>query len=199
MRELDREKQTAKSRTRGLGKFMDPITLQDLKNKSKSLAALDAIIMQDWNLRYYSYNCRWSQSKEMASMRTGSGDHYFILFTPEGCVIKGFCRGAATARHQGDTQNFYAGLPAPFEASFLHEPAFLISDVSFVFWRLHADARWSKRPEGVSEIETGADVQLRILKGGPEGYSKWAKDYYERDFPLSAIRDVYNHVPINQS
>jgi hypothetical protein len=155
--------------------------------------------MQDWELRYYSYNCRWSPPNEMASMRNGSGDHYFILFTPEGSVMKGFCRAATTSRNEDDTQKYYTGLPAAFETSFLHEPAFLNSEVSFVFWRLHGDARWSKRPVGLSEIETGENVLVRILSGGPEEYSHWATDYYEHEIPLSVIRDVYNNVPINQS
>jgi len=174
-------------------------TLSDLKRICQSVATLDAIIMQEWELRYYSYNSRWSLKREMASMRNGSGDHYFILFVPEGCAIKGFYRGAATAKMGYSEEKFYSGLPSVFEESFLHEPAFTASEVSFVLWRLRNDAEWTMKPREVSATETGADLLLHNMTGGPEAYQDWATNYYERDVPLSSVRAIYQHHPVNQN
>ncbi len=34
---------------------------------------LDAIMSPDWELRYFSFDSRWSPTEEMVSMRNGSG------------------------------------------------------------------------------------------------------------------------------
>ncbi len=38
--------------------------VEDFKNKLKYLALLDAILEQDWELRYYSYNSGWSPEEK---------------------------------------------------------------------------------------------------------------------------------------
>jgi len=52
----------------------------NLLKKTKSLAMLDAIYCQQWDLRYFSHNSKWGEKEEMSSMRSGEGDDYFILF-----------------------------------------------------------------------------------------------------------------------
>jgi len=132
-------------------------------------------------------------------MRNGSGDHYFILFTPEGSVVKGISRGATATKQDYAEQRFYDGLPPVFQKPFLQEPAFMVSDVSFVFWRLEGDQQWSARPMGASSQETGSDLLLRNVTGGPESYQHWATKYYEREVPLPIVRAVFEHTPINQA
>ncbi|MEJ3716569.1 hypothetical protein ACU1JV_08435 [Paenibacillus sp. T2-29] len=56
----------------------------------QAAAILDAILMPEWEYRYYSYNAHWDENEQMASMRDGEGDHYFALFQPNGLIIKGF-------------------------------------------------------------------------------------------------------------
>jgi hypothetical protein len=34
---------------------------------------------------------------------------------------------------------------------------------------------------------------LRWLDGTPSTYAAWARDYYERDLPLTAVRAIYSH------
>ncbi|WP_328392400.1 hypothetical protein OHS70_00395 [Streptomyces sp. NBC_00390] len=51
-------------------------TIADLRNLSRSLAMLDAILSPDWEGRYYSFNAGWAAGVELASMRNGSGDEY---------------------------------------------------------------------------------------------------------------------------
>lgn len=50
-----------------------------VKHVAQGLALLDAIIMPEWEYRYFSFNCNWDGAgKEMmASMRDGSGAEYF--------------------------------------------------------------------------------------------------------------------------
>src|SRR6202035_3695076 len=64
--------------------------VQNLLRISKAIAVLDAILSPDWQYRYYSFNSRWAAGKQMASMRNGEGDHYFILFSQHGAILKGY-------------------------------------------------------------------------------------------------------------
>ena len=55
-------------------------SVNKIKKYLQSLAMLDAIIMPEWEYRYFSFNIHWDIDKMMASMRNGSGDEYFIVF-----------------------------------------------------------------------------------------------------------------------
>ena len=48
---------------------------------SGKTALLEAILCLDWEYRYFSFDAHWSKNQEMASMRDGSGGHWFLLFT----------------------------------------------------------------------------------------------------------------------
>lgn len=65
----------------------DPTLLPDiesLRRRSQALAMLDAIVCPEWEGRYYSFNASWGETEAMGSMRNGSGDDWFILFSPLG-------------------------------------------------------------------------------------------------------------------
>ncbi|MBU2569645.1 MAG: hypothetical protein KJ725_06315 [Gammaproteobacteria bacterium] len=67
-------------------------SIDEVKKRSQGLALLDAIIMPEWDYRYFSFNCNWDgDGNEMiASMRDGSGNEYFLHFTHEGIAGKVF-------------------------------------------------------------------------------------------------------------
>jgi hypothetical protein len=75
--------------TRDLSDLPD---LERLEKLSQSIAMLDAILSPEWDYRYFSFNSKWDESKleRMASMRNGSGDEYFLIFSPQGAIMKGF-------------------------------------------------------------------------------------------------------------
>ena len=45
----------------------------------KAAAMLDAILMPEWEYRYYSYNSQWDANEQMASMRDGEGSLLCIV------------------------------------------------------------------------------------------------------------------------
>ena len=73
-------------------------SIANLRRRSQALAMLDAIVCPDWEGRYYSYNAGWSEGEEMGSMRNGSGDDWFILFSDCGAAIKGLDHETSIAR-----------------------------------------------------------------------------------------------------
>lgn len=55
-------------------------SIDEVKRRSQALALLDAILMPQWEFRYFSFNCNWdgSGNEMMASMKDGSGGEYFL-------------------------------------------------------------------------------------------------------------------------
>ena len=71
-------------------KLENLLPISELKKVCKAIAVLDAILCQEWEYRFYSYNSKWGEGEECASMRTGGGDEYHILFNDYGAAINGF-------------------------------------------------------------------------------------------------------------
>ena len=116
--------------------------IETLRRLTKSIAMLDAIICPEWEYRYYSYNSKWGENEEMASMRNGCGDDWFMLFDPHGAALKGFAHEYPLAGDVSFSARIQETVPAVF-ASFLREPAFSMDLASFCIWRRRADPTWS--------------------------------------------------------
>ena len=85
-------------------------TIEVLNRLCQSLAMLDAIVCPAWEYRYYSYNAHWDSGEAMASMRNGSGDSYFLLFTPTGAILKGFGADAIMSPYRHTPPQVWPGI-----------------------------------------------------------------------------------------
>lgn len=179
-------------------------SIEDLIRLLKAVAMLDAILSPDWEYRYYSFNSKWGPEEMMASMRNGSGDEYFILFNKHGASIKGFDHEAVMSPWRADLPAIWPGMydsvPADF-SSFLDEPAFSMTNVTFCIWRRQCDAVWQC---GVTEFPEGDDPDgskrmLKIFDGDPKTYQEFALDYYEVKLPMAAIEHIYDHRPLTDN
>jgi len=169
--------------------------IEELRRLTKSIAMLDAIICPEWEYRYYSYNSKWGPGEEMASMRNGSGDDWFLLFDRHGAALKGFAHEYPLAGDASFAARIQEKVPSVF-ASFLKEPAFSMNMATFCMWRSHTDTSWSVVSPSNGRIPPGADgsaALINILDGDPTTYQAWAVDYYEREIPLDAVQAVYGH------
>ncbi len=65
-------------------------SIPELLVRTKALAALDLVLSPEWEYRYYSFNAAWSPNEQMASMRNGSGDEWWLVFHADGwAALKG--------------------------------------------------------------------------------------------------------------
>lgn len=132
----------------------------------------------------------------MTSMRNGSGDDYLILFNSSGAIIKGFVHESSMSPFVNEPIKVWKGIlekvPIEFK-EFLSEPAFSIEATTFCVWRKFTDSSWQigeieypkgNDPDGMKEL-------LEILDGNPLTYKKWAEYYFESEFSLSAIEQIY--------
>ena len=139
---------------------LDLPSIQELRRITQSLAMLDAILSPEWDYRYYSFNSAWGPGEEMASMRNGSGDDWFLLLDHAGAALKGFAHELADSFLL--SQNIQTQVPADF-SSFLNEPAFSMQHATFCYWRKSGDSSWSKVDGGPDD--DGADEMLALLGG----------------------------------
>lgn len=173
---------------------------EDLKKLSQALAVLDAIIEPEWEFRYYSYNAYWREGEEMASMRNGSGDEYFILFNAVGAVVRGFAHESPMNRYDEEPPVWPGVLdevPQEFVA-FAGDTTLSIALPTFCIWRRRDDAAWQRGDIMFPEADDpdGSAELLSILDGKPQTYQSWAQDYYEQKISLRAVEHVYQHRPL---
>jgi hypothetical protein len=177
-------------------------TIHGLKKLTQSLAMLDAIIEREWEYRYYSFNSKWSEGEQMASMRNGQGDGWYCGFGLPGAFLKGFDHESEMSPWNTATRKVWPGVlddvPAIF-GTFASEPAFSMHDTTYCIWRGINDPQW--RTGKISFPATGdpdgSEWMLSILDGNPSGYQAWAEGYHERPISLPAIRRIYGHTALS--
>jgi hypothetical protein len=162
---------------------------------------LDAILSPEWQDRYYSFNSRWADGEMMASMRNGSGDHWFALLTSAGVALHGLAHEYPMFRGDSPWPGIFDGLPREFHANFLEEPAFDTASSTFCLWRRATDDCWSC---GAVQFPAGDDPDgsawlLSMLAGKPQQYVQFAADYYEREIDVADASAVYRHAPLTEA
>ncbi|MFB7469520.1 hypothetical protein [Kitasatospora sp. NPDC056184] len=168
-----------------------------LRDRCRGIAMLEAILGPDWVDRYYSFNARWSEGEEMASMRDGQGDDWFMVFSAAGVYARGFDHAAPNAGAR-----LLAEVPPAFR-SCVTEPAFGEEDgvplATVCFWREPGDAAWRAPSAG----PTGGVGLFGLLaaEDPAEAYREWAEEYYELEDGLdpSAIAHVLALRPLTDA
>jgi hypothetical protein len=157
-------------------------TIEEVAETSQSLALLDAILMPEWEHRYFSFSAHWNTAarETMASMRDGSGSEYFLLFSEIGAAGK-----VLDVTISIPSADSLSAMPDVF-STFKAEPAFSLHDCSFFLWRRADDASWQHSPSQLSSFS-----YLVFLVHGASYYHQWAQEYYEREIPFETLSEVF--------
>lgn len=179
--------------TKDLSLLTDNNTVQTI---CKAISVLDAILAQDWEYRYYSYNNKWSENEAFCEMRDGSGNHMLILFRQDACAINGF----AHEYEQQEKQQLTQGLPAVFEAFIFGEPVSSIG-TTFCLWTVEQN-KWQV---GIIEnYEDNSEEMMSILDGNPQTYVDWATEYFDGSYvesgiPLETVTKIYEGATLTKA
>ena len=176
-------------------RFPDPRTLG---NRAMALAMLDAIICPEFQYRYFSFDAAWGDDEQMAAMRNGDGDHWFLHLCDSGAALKGFVQELPRSEARAMALQVQRRVPAEFGA-FLHEPSFAMDAVSYCYWRRSGDRAWSKvaHPDArLTNCSDGSADYLSILLAPASCYYDYATDYFECEPPLASIEHIYAHAPL---
>lgn len=202
--------------TENLKRLPSPI---ELKRICKSLSALEAILCQDWQYRYYSYQKEWSETEEVCEMRNGCGDQMLILFIAEGVCINGFAHESkmngwrkempkekesfwgklfrvkkeiTSKSIQKNSHGVLEGLPKKFNNFIFGEPIKSIG-TTFCIWQTKTDNEWQTGEISLpnDEYKDGSSDLLQLLDGKPTTFQNWAEDYYEKEINIEAVEKVF--------
>ena len=187
--------------TRNLEQLPD---IDVLRRAVQSVAVLDAILSPDWEYRYFSFNSECDEGEHMGSMRNGSGNEVFALFSKHGCFIAGFDHESVMSPQTNGFGSVWPGVldnvPSEFESG-LNEPAFSMQHTTFCVWRRIRDKAWhcgsiefpkGDDPDGSAQLLAGFD-------GKPATYCEFAEEYYETTVPLAAVQHVFGHKPLTDA
>ena len=161
----------------------------------KSLAVLDAIICPEWEYRYHAFDTHWSAIDEMGSIRNGSGDEVFVLFTPSGSIVFNHVHEHKPEGVRPD--DYYAKIPEHFQDAFA-EPAFSSGSASHCFWRTQKSRNWQSASP-IEAIDPEGLFLLRTLDGMSPTYLSFAKEYFEIDLDADPVRRIYHWEPMTES
>lgn len=178
-----------------------------LRDLCRSLAVLEAILSPEWESRYYSFDAAWSPEEEMASMRNGSGDGYFIVFSAAGAYICGFDHESAMSPYRTGRPwpGVFDAVPEVFrpcveEASFGDPHGKPLATACL--WRETSDDQWRvgeiDYPQGESDPDGAARMFSLPVEPSSEAYQRFAEHYYEVAVDLEAVRHVYELRPLAQ-
>jgi hypothetical protein len=180
-----------------------------VRDRSRSLAMLDAILSPEWEYRYYSFDATWGPEDELASMRNGTGDDYAIVFSPAGAWVRVFDHESPMSPWALEPPRPWPGVldsvPTAFQAC-VQEPAFILDGVPMVsacLWRQTTDDRWQTGaidfPAGQEDPDGSQWLLELLLDDSPEAYQRFAEDYYElKSVNLAAVQQVYALRPLTQ-
>ena len=162
--------------------------IQKLKQICKSISALEIIMEQEWEMRYYSYNPSWDIDEEVFEMKSGCEEEMLILFNKHGSVISGI--NNETFDWEADIpkiENLTKGLPEQFYDFIYNEPI-KTRKSTFCIWRTIADSEWQT---GETVEPDGSEDILYLLDGDPKKYVEFCEDYYEKEIPLDIVEKIY--------
>jgi len=169
---------------------------------AQALAVADAIMSPEWELRYFSFDAAWGDGEQLASMRNGQGDDWSITFSSAGAFLRGFDHECSLSPFASDPPRLdprlLAGLPEPL-CPLAEEVAFTLDDVpqvTLALWSVPALASWAW---GREVDHDGGAWLFDELDGRPETYRVFAREYYEKDVPLEALRHVFEHRPLTEA
>jgi len=155
-----------------------------LQNLCKSISVLEAILCQEWEYRYYSYNSEWAEKEEFCEMRNGEGDHMLILFRQDGCIINGF----AHEFKQADKKSLTYHMPQIFNDFIFGEPVKSIG-TTFCLWTTEL-GNW--QAGHIESHDNNSEEMLGLFDGNPQTYIDWATEYYdETEIPLATVSKIY--------
>jgi hypothetical protein len=169
-----------------------------LLRRSRAAGLLDAVLMPQWHLRYYSFDPHWKQGQWFAGMKDGSGEEYYVLNGRGFALIKGFVKASKFAGIGAEHGRPIEGLlpvQMPSLKPALREPA--------LDWQYTTYVGWCTGDEWVVRCHSGemglCKAQCLVLQDDGRAYHRWAEEYYERGLDRAVVEEVFRSGLVTRS
>ena len=155
----------------------------------------------DYFLRTYHYDKDWIEKGHFLKIDDSGGDHYYILFSAEGCIIKGFDHECEVSPYNYDESfpipdciiehDFYKGVPDELR-TLIDDPALEKELVTFCVWQSVDDVEWQFAPSTIPKNwHDGIDTFLYYSQK-LEQYREWFKDYYSTEIDNDILHNIFD-------
>lgn len=169
---------------------------EQLKRQLQILAALDLILCEEDWLRVHQYAPNWNEQVQLGIVDNGAGDDMYLIFAPEGALIKGFDHESPFSPHARDEYEvwpaIYDDVPSALLRYIKDDEALEKDDVTFCLWQALGDSQWQigniERPE---EWDDGFEFLIGYLNDSAEAYVEWAESYFEMKLDLDTVKQIY--------
>lgn len=174
--------------------FLEPEALQLIMRR---LMTLDLILCEEKWLRVHRYEPDWLNDAALGIVDNGAGDDLYVVFAPDGIVIKGFDHHSPLSPHAREDYEVWPGMyeeaPEKLLAYLDRDPdLFDREDVTFCLWRSPDDTHWwTGELEDAEGLDDGSDFLFGYLLPTPEEYVDWAETYFGKSISFEAVRHVY--------
>ncbi len=173
---------------------LDQYTTKQVRHALQVSAEIDAKICEDDEIRSYWFLEEWKSGIDLALYQNGMGDEFFVLFSDNGTVIKGFDSASELSPYENENGNIwpgiYDGMPEDL-LNLLDDENLKRSEVTFCFWRQAGGSHWQQGPVLLENDEyDGSEILLDQIFFTAEAYIDWAKDYYEQDFKKISLEEI---------
>ena len=184
-----------------IGELMEP---QELLNHLLAFAKIDFIMhpeSEDCWLRVYHYDKNWVENGHFFKIDDNGGDHYHILFSPGGCIIKGFDHECEMSPYNYDEDeplpdsiaghSLYKGAPVEL-VTLLDDHALEKKLVTFCTWRTVDDVKWHfVSPSIPVKWHDGIDTFLYYAHNLKQ-HHKWFEEYYESELDVEILKNIFD-------
>ena len=184
---------------------------ESLKKHLLTYAKIDLIMNpapDDFSLRVYHYDKNWVSSGDFLTINDSGGDHYYLLFSPSGCIIKGLDHECDISPYNFDEEeplpdfianhNFYEGAPSELQ-ELLDDPALEKDIATFCVWQSTESTDWSFTPLQIPDDWSDGIETFLSYATNLQQYKKWfEEDYYESDLDMDTLQKIFDGEPITE-
>lgn len=182
-------------------------SIELLKKHLLAYSKIDCIMCSDEEeLKVYHYYKNWIENGHFFKIDDSGGDHYHILISQDGCIIKGFDHECELSPYNFEENepmaeliskhDFYNDAPLALQ-ELLNDPALEKNNVTFCVWQVHGQTQWHFEPLKIpNNWNDGIETFLQYIPD-LQDYKKWFEDdYYEANLDFYLLEKIYNNEAI---
>lgn len=174
---------------------------EELQKRLLAYSKIDYIMNgENEFLKIYHYDDKnWVKNGHYFRIDDSGGDHYHVLISPAGSVVKGFGHETEMSPYNFSdedmpaliqTHDFYKGMPQVLY-QLLEDDALEKDLVTFCVWQKSEEKHWSYAPIDIPSNWADGTKDFLTYVFPPEEYLQWFEEYYEKPLDKKVFHKIY--------